>query len=104
MIQENPKKHRTLEGVVLSTAMQKTAVVRVDRLRKHPKYERRYRVSKKYKAHNEDTTLMVGDAVAIEECRPLSRDKRWRVVRKLAMAPAGAGKTANPETSETEPV
>ena len=77
------KKHRKLIGIVVSDKMQKTVVVRVERLRKHPKYEQRYRISKKFKAHDEKGEFHKGDKVVIEETRPLSRDKRWRVIEKI---------------------
>lgn len=67
--------------------MQKTVVVRVDRLKKHAKYQKYFKVSRKFKAHNEgdmsagaQAGAKVGDVVIIEEARPLSKDKRWRVV------------------------
>ncbi len=59
--------------------MQKTVVVRVDRLKKHPKYLKYYRTARRYKAHDADGSYRPGDVVIIEETRPLSRDKRWRV-------------------------
>jgi small subunit ribosomal protein S17 len=66
--------------------MPKTVVVRVERIRKHPKYKRRYKVSKKYKAHDEahdeKGKYKIGDRVIIEECRPLSKEKKWRVISK----------------------
>ena len=71
---------RKLKGVVVSAAMQKTIVVRVDRLEKHSKYQKYYRVSRKLKAHVESGDYRVGDQVLIEETRPMSKDKRWRVV------------------------
>ncbi|MCD6233382.1 30S ribosomal protein S17 [bacterium] len=77
-----PKKR--LIGTIISNKMQKTVVVKVERLKQHPKYKRRYKVHKKYKAHIEkDLGFKVGDKVVIEECRPISKDKRWRVVSKL---------------------
>jgi len=63
--------------------MKKTVVVGVEQMKEHPKYKRRYRVHKKYKAHDEKGEYKAGDKVVIEECRPLSKDKRWRVVRKI---------------------
>jgi len=94
-------KHRTLTGVVVSDKMSKTVVVRVDRLKQHPKYKRRYRVSKKYKAHDEKGEFHVGDKVRMEEVRPISRDKRWQVKEKLGseknMSTAG---TASGDVSE----
>ena len=76
-----PKKQLT--GTVISNKMQKTVVVRVERLKQHPKYKRRFRVHKKYKAHDEKGEYKVGDKVIIEECRPISKDKRWRVIKKV---------------------
>ena len=63
--------------------MQKTDVVLVERIKKHPKYKRRYKISKKYKAHDERGEYKVGDRVVIEECRPISKEKRWKVVQKI---------------------
>ena len=83
MTEPTPKNRRTLTGIVVSDKMQKTVVVRVDRIKKHPKYERRYRVSERYKAHDEKGEFHIGERVVIEEMRPLSRDKRWRVVKKV---------------------
>ena len=71
-------------GIVVSGKMQKTVVVRVERLKEHPKYKRRFKVHKNYKAHVEEGEYNPGDKVVIEECRPLSKDKRWKVIKKLA--------------------
>ena len=76
------KTKRRLTGVVVSDKMDKTAVVRVDRTDIHPKYLKRFTVSKKYKAHDPENTFVIGDEVIIEEMRRLSKTKRWRVVRK----------------------
>ena len=76
-----PKKQLT--GKVISNKMKKTVVVLVGRIKEHPKYKRRYRIHKKYKAHNEKEKLEIGDEVVIEECRPISKEKRWRVIKKL---------------------
>jgi small subunit ribosomal protein S17 len=78
-------KHQ-LTGKVVSDKMAKTVVVLVERLKEHPKYHKRYRVSKKYKAHDEKGEFKTGDVVVIEECRPLSADKRWKVVEKIGVA------------------
>jgi small subunit ribosomal protein S17 len=64
--------------------MAKTIVVRVDRLRRHPKYKKYYRVSRKFKVHDEKGQYKPGDVIQFEECRPISKDKRWRVVPKTA--------------------
>jgi len=74
---------KQLIGTVVSNKMQKTVVVEVERLKEHPKYKRRFRVHKKYKAHTEQGEYHVGDKVMIEECRPISKDKKWRVIRKI---------------------
>jgi small subunit ribosomal protein S17 len=76
-----PKKQ--LLGTIISDKMQKTVVVRVETIKEHPKYRRRYKVHKKYKAHDEKEKCKVGDRVIIEEYRPTSKEKRWRVVKKV---------------------
>ena len=76
-----PKKQLT--GKVVSDKMQKTVVVEVESMREHPKYRRRYKVHKNYKAHDEKGEYKVGDKIIIEECRPLSKDKRWKVIGKI---------------------
>jgi small subunit ribosomal protein S17 len=76
-----PKKR--LIGKVVSNKMRKTVVVEVIRLKEHPKYKRRFKVRKKYKAHDEKEEYKVGDLVIIEECRPISKEKRWRVIKKI---------------------
>jgi small subunit ribosomal protein S17 len=77
-------KRRTKTGRVISDKMDKTVVVSVERLRRHPIYKRVVRLSSKFKAHDEENSAKVGDTVRIEESRPLSRDKRWRVVEVVA--------------------
>jgi small subunit ribosomal protein S17 len=76
-----PKKQLT--GIIVSDKMQKTVVILVERLKEHPKYKRRYKIGKKYKAHDEKGEYKVGDKVIIEECRPISKEKKWRVVKKV---------------------
>lgn len=71
---------RTLHGAVVGDQMDKTIVVRVDRTKMHPKYRKRYTVSRRYLVHDEQNQYHVGDMVAFSETRPLSRHKRWRVV------------------------
>jgi len=75
-----PKKR--LKGIVVSDKMQKTIVVRVERIKAHPKYKKRYKISKNYKAHDEKQTYKTGDNVIIEECRPISKHKTWRVIKE----------------------
>lgn len=71
---------RKLKGIVISNKMQKALVVEVERIKEHPKYKKRFKVHKKYKVHNEKGGYKIGDKVIIEECRPLSKEKRWKVV------------------------
>ena len=77
---------KSREGVVVSDAMQKTRVVRIERVFRHPRYQRVIRISKKLKAHDEANESHVGDRVLIEETRPLSREKRWRIRSILTKA------------------
>jgi small subunit ribosomal protein S17 len=72
------RKQRT--GTVISNKMNKTAIVRVDRMVPHKKYGKRYRVSKNYAAHDEMNTTQIGQIVTIEETRPMSKTKRWVVL------------------------
>jgi small subunit ribosomal protein S17 len=71
---------RQLNGVVVSDKMAKTIVVKVETVKIHPKYQKRYTVSRKYKVHDEKNQFHVGDKVAFIQCRPLSKDKRFRVL------------------------
>ena len=77
---------KTKEGVVVSDKMTKTRVVRIERVYRHPRYERVITRSKRLKAHDETNTSKVGDRVLIEETRPLSKEKRWRILQVLASA------------------
>ena len=77
-------KRRSKTGRVVSDKMDKTVVVSVERLRRHPIYKRVVRLSTKFKAHDVDNNARVGDTVRIEESRPLSREKRWTVVEIVA--------------------
>jgi small subunit ribosomal protein S17 len=83
MTQEKSKTQRSFVGVVVSDKMAKTIVVRVDRTVLHEKYQKRYIMSHRYKVHDENKTAKVGDKVEFVECRPLSRDKRWRLLKVL---------------------
>lgn len=76
-----PKK--TMVGVVVSDKMDKTVVVRVEKTEIHPKFKKHYKFHKKYKAHDEKNECREGDLVMIEETRPLSKEKRWRVIKIL---------------------
>jgi small subunit ribosomal protein S17 len=84
-------------GVVISDRMQKTVVVSLERTVMHPKYKKFLRRRTKVKAHDESNQCHVGDRVLIVECRPLSRDKRWRVSKVLERARTiDAGQSARP--------
>ena len=72
-----------LQGTIVSDKMEKTVVVEVERVKEHPRYKKRYKEHKKYKAHDEKGEYKMGDKVIIEECRPLSKDKKWRVIGKV---------------------
>ncbi len=82
MTDTNTIKHRTLKGTVVSDKMTKTVVVEVMRLKKNEKYKKYFKVSSRYKAHDEKGEYHTGDVVIIQETRPLSKDKRWMVVSK----------------------
>ncbi len=74
---------RRLMGIVVSDKMINTVVVKVITAKMHPKYKKQYQQSRKYKAHAIDKAYKIGDEVTIEACRPMSKDKRWRVVSKV---------------------
>lgn len=84
--QPNPTLGRTLRGVVVSDKMTKTVVVEVTRLRKHDKYKKYYRMSRRFKAHDPLDEYHTGDTVIIKETRPLSKEKRWIVVERVSEA------------------
>lgn len=79
----SPKRKKQLKGVVVSDKGDKTVIVEVQRIKKHRLYRKRYRVHKKYKAHDQKNNYKTEDKVIIQECRPISRDKRWRVISKI---------------------
>ena len=79
---EQTIKNKVLKGVVVSDKMQKTAVVEVLRLKKHPIYKKYYKVSKRFKAHNPENQYHTGDKVLIKEARPMSKEKRWIIISK----------------------
>jgi small subunit ribosomal protein S17 len=76
----------TREGVVVSSKMDKTVVVAVERLTRHPLYGRVVRRTTKHKAHDETNQCNEGDRVVIQACRPLSKDKSWRVINIVSRA------------------
>ncbi len=72
-----------MTGIVVSDKMDKTIVVKIEKIKQHPLYLRRYRIHKKYKAHDEKNEYKIGDKVVIKECRPISKDKKWKAIRKI---------------------
>lgn len=83
MTTETKKIKRQLEGIVVSDKMDKTRVVKVTRQRWHPKYQKQYRTSQKYKVHDAKNEYRSADRVLIEETRPISREKRWKIIKKI---------------------
>ncbi len=77
---------RQVNGIIVSNKMDKTVVVQVERLVKHPLYKKYIRRRNKFKAHDKDNACGIGDRVEISESRPLSKTKRWRVVRIIEKA------------------
>ena len=75
-----PKRHLT--GKIVSNKMQKTVVVEVESVKEDSLYKKQYKMHKNYKAHTEDGKYQIGDVVIIEECQPISKDKRWQVIEK----------------------
>ncbi len=74
---------RKLQGVIVSDKMNKTRVVAVTRMKKHPRYHKFYKTTERYKAHDELNTYKTGTKVIIEETRPLSKEKRWNIVEAI---------------------
>ncbi len=86
MAETRAQKRQVLRGTVVSTAMDKTAVVEVTILNAHPVYKKRYRTTKRYYAHDENNECQVGDIIRIAESRPLSKKKRWRLLEVIEKA------------------
>lgn len=74
---------RTKTGAVVSDKMDKTITVTVDRVKKHPLYKKQYKVSKKYKVHDEKNEFKVGDIVEFTQSRPLSRNKKFIALKRV---------------------
>lgn len=79
---DSTSSRKRLSGVVVSNKMKDTLVVSVDRIVAHPVYKKRRTLSKRYKAHYTEGEYSVGDKVEIEETKPMSKDKRWLVIKK----------------------
>ena len=76
-------RRKTMVGTVVSVKMDKTAVVAIERRERHPLYRKIVRSTKRYKAHDPNNGAVLGDVVRIEETRPISKDKRWRIIETL---------------------
>jgi len=85
-VQKEKKGKLVLQGVVASDKMDKTIVVEIMMRKLHPLYKKYVTRSKKVKAHDEKNEAHIGDTVRVEECRPLSRDKRWRLIEIVQRA------------------
>jgi small subunit ribosomal protein S17 len=85
-VQKEKKGKLVLQGVVTSDKMEKTIVVEIMMRKLHPLYKKYVTRSKKVKAHDEKNDAHIGDTVRVEECRPLSRDKRWRLIEVVERA------------------
>ena len=87
---DNTKKNtltkKTLQGLVVSDKMEKSAVVRVERTIQHPLYKRTVKRSKRYQIHDEQNVCRIGDRVRMVECRPLSKHKCWRLLEVVQKA------------------
>ena len=82
---ENKKNRqfRELKGIIVSNKMDKTIIIRVDKSKRHKIYKKKYTISKRYKAHDENNQYKVGDYVLIRQTRPISKGKKWKVIRKI---------------------
>lgn len=74
---------RKIQGIIVSDKMQKTRIVSVERMKMHPRYLKYYKVSQRFKVHDEKNEYKTGDHVVIQEVRPLSKDKRWTIIGKI---------------------
>jgi len=81
-MEQQMTKKRILKGTIVSDKMQKTVVVAVTRLKKHPKYKKYYKVTKRFKAHDEAGAYHTGDKVIMREGKPMSKEKRWVIIEK----------------------
>jgi small subunit ribosomal protein S17 len=88
---EQRNKRRSITGVVVSDKMDKTITVRVERVKQHAKYKKYMRRLDQYHAHDEQNDAHIGDRVELMECRPLSKLKRWRLVKVVERSTLPAG-------------
>jgi small subunit ribosomal protein S17 len=85
-VSENRSVKKVRVGVVVSDAMDKTAVVQVERWRKHPKYKKYIKQTRRFKVHDESNECRTGDSVRFTETRPISREKCWKLVEIIERA------------------
>jgi small subunit ribosomal protein S17 len=90
MTEKQTGQRKTQTGRVVSDAGQKTIVITVERLQQHPVYKRVIRRTEKFMAHDEENSAKVGDLVTVEESRPLSAKKRWRLIEIVERAEGGS--------------
>lgn len=81
--QLKPSKKQQMTGMIVSDKMDKTVVVKIDTKKRHPKYHKAYTVSKRVKAHNPENSFHSGDKVVIESIKPMSKDKKFVVIKKV---------------------
>jgi len=86
MEEQSRSRKRVLQGIVVSTKMEKSAVVNVERIIQHPLYKRTMKRSKKYKVHDEQNECKVGDRIRVIECKPISKQKTWRLLEVVSKA------------------
>jgi small subunit ribosomal protein S17 len=86
MAEQKTTKQRERQGVVVSDVMDKTIVVQVSSVKPHAQYAKVIRTTDRLKAHDEKNEARIGDTVLVRECRPLSRDKTWRLIKVLERA------------------
>ena len=86
MAEQRTTAQRERQGVVVSDKMDKTIVVQVSAVKPHKEYRKVIRTTDRLKAHDEQNEARVGDTVLVRECRPLSRDKTWRLIKVLERA------------------
>lgn len=90
---------RQLTGIIVSAKTPKTVIVSVERIKEHPKYKQRYKRHKRYKAHVIEGEYKEGDKVIIQECRPISKDKKWKVLKKININKVNESKDSFPPAS-----
>lgn len=94
---------KQLKGKIVSNKMSKTVVVKVERMVQSKKYKKIFKTQKKYKAHAEDQKYNIGDTVMIEECNPISKEKKWKVIKRLSESKLAESEDFSDE-SVAEPV